>query len=39
MEDKDWNMNNEHSMKAYVEENQSIIRAMNERVLVNLVTL
>lgn len=39
IEDRDWEVNNEYSMKEYVEANQRIIKSMNERVLLNLVTL
>lgn len=37
--DRDWALNNEFSLKTFVENNQSIIKAMNARVIINLVTL
>lgn len=37
--DADWNVNNEFSLKTFVETNQEIIKKMNERVMLNLVTL
>ncbi|MEE4244762.1 MAG: hypothetical protein V2I33_05095 [Kangiellaceae bacterium] len=35
----DWNLNNEYSLKTFVKQNQEIIQKINERVMINLVTL
>jgi hypothetical protein len=36
---KEWDRNGEFSMNIFIEKNQGIIKAMKERILVNLVTL
>lgn len=37
--DADWELNSEYSLREYVENNREIITKMNERVMINLVTV